>query len=174
MLSKTWRTARGEGLDVAVRKARRRLELFWQARAYQRWIREFDTITAGERAVMRNRLETFERRPLISVLMPVYNVDEAWLRKAVESVLRQSYPDWELCIADDHSTKPHIRPILNAYAAADRRIKVVFRETNGHISAASNTALELVEGEFTALLEPRKTRSDTHGRGVKGDAEMSV
>jgi len=85
--------------------------------------------------------------------MPVYDVEEKWLRLAIESVLAQSYPCWEFCIADDHSPSAHIRKVLDEYASRDDRIKVVYRHENGHISAASNSALELVTGEFTALLD---------------------
>src|SRR5690606_34127173 len=70
-----------------------------------------------------------------------------------ESVLAQIYPNWELCIADDASTAPHVRPLLERYAAKDSRIKVVYRSTNGHISRTSNDALKLSEGEFVALLD---------------------
>jgi len=91
--------------------------------------------------------------PLISVLMPVYNSPERWLRRAIDSVIEQTYPRWELCIADDHSPSPHVRAILAAYAARDARIKVVHRPANGHISASSNSALELATGTFTALLD---------------------
>lgn len=85
--------------------------------------------------------------------MPVYNVEEKWLRRAVESVLNQSYQNWELCIADDNSSLPHIKPILEEYSREDIRLKVVFRQKNGHISAASNSALKLATGDFIALLD---------------------
>ena len=91
--------------------------------------------------------------PLISVLMPVYDPPERWLRRAVGSVLAQTYPRWELCIANDASTHPAIRPLLDGYAARDPRIKVVHRPQNGHISAASNSALSLCTGDFTAMLD---------------------
>jgi GT2 family glycosyltransferase len=91
--------------------------------------------------------------PLISVLMPVFNPPERWLRRAIDSVLEQTYARWELCIADDASTAPHVRRILEKYASADARIKVVYRPVNGHISTASNSALGLATGEFTALLD---------------------
>jgi len=91
--------------------------------------------------------------PLISVLMPVYNPPERWLRRALESVRAQTYPRWELCIANDASTDPVTLPLLDGCAALDPRIKVVHRPQNGHISAASNSALELCTGEFTALLD---------------------
>ena len=85
--------------------------------------------------------------------MPVYNVEERFLRDAIGSVRAQIYPNWELCIADDASTEPHVRRVLEELAAQDARIRITFREKNGHISAASNTALEMVRGEFTALMD---------------------
>ncbi len=121
---------------------------------YAEWIRRYDTITDETRAIMRARIATFTRKPLIAVVMPTYNPKAEWLREAIESVRQQIYPHWELCIADDASTDPAIRPILESYAREDARIKVVFRESNGHISAASNSALELVNGgEYIALLD---------------------
>ena len=92
-------------------------------------------------------------KPVFSVLVPVYNTDERWLRRCLDSVLAQVYPYWELCIADDASTEPHIRDLLNEYMAKDSRVLVVFRQENGHISASSNSALELARGEFIALLD---------------------
>ena len=92
-------------------------------------------------------------KPVFSVLVPVYNTDERWLRRCLDSVLAQIYPYWELCIADDASTEPHIRDLLNEYTAKDSRVRVVFRQENGHISASSNSALELARGEFIALLD---------------------
>jgi GT2 family glycosyltransferase len=85
--------------------------------------------------------------------MPVYNTEERWLRRAIESVQAQVYSNWELCIADDASPKPHVRKVLEELAAQDPRIKVVFRASNGHISAASNSALELATGEFCAFVD---------------------
>jgi glycosyltransferase involved in cell wall biosynthesis len=85
--------------------------------------------------------------------MPVYNPKPEWLVEAIESVRKQIYQYWELCIADDASTDKRIRPILEHYAVEDPRIKVVFRDKNGHISAASNSALVLTTGEWVALMD---------------------
>ncbi|OQB40436.1 MAG: Chondroitin synthase [candidate division CPR1 bacterium ADurb.Bin160] len=97
--------------------------------------------------------KNFKYRPLISIITPVYNPDEKWLRSCIESVLKQSYDNWELCLADDCSTKPHVKKVLNEYSKKDKRIKVIFRSKNGHISRASNSALKLATGEFIALLD---------------------
>ncbi|MSU48863.1 MAG: glycosyltransferase [Opitutus sp.] len=120
---------------------------------YGAWVAAYDTLTPDDADRIRAKLATLTKRPLISVLMPVYNTPEKWLVAAIESVRRQLYDNWELCIADDASKTPHVRKILERYQKKDQRIKVVFRETNGHISAASNSALALAHGEFLALLD---------------------
>lgn len=91
--------------------------------------------------------------PLISLIVPVFNPSERHLREMIASVQGQSYGRWELCLADDASTAPHVRPVLEEFARADPRVRVVFRSTNGHIARASNTALTLARGRFVALLD---------------------
>lgn len=120
---------------------------------YPGWVRDFDTLTAEMRGRMAVGANRFDRKPLVSVVMPVYNPNPSWLEMAIASVSAQSYPHWELCIADDASTDSAIRPMLERYALEDQRIKVMFREQNGHISAASNSALTLAQGEWIALLD---------------------
>jgi glycosyltransferase involved in cell wall biosynthesis/cephalosporin hydroxylase len=120
---------------------------------YVEWVRRYDTLTVESRNKMREMQSQFDLQPLISVVMPTYNPKPEWLIEAIESVRNQIYPNWELCIADDASTDSAIRPILEGYATKDSRIKVVFREQNGHISAASNSALGVATGEWIALLD---------------------
>jgi glycosyltransferase involved in cell wall biosynthesis len=120
---------------------------------YSAWVAAYDTLTPESADKIRGKLAGLTRRPLISVLMPTYNTPEKWLVAAIESVRQQLYENWELCIADDASKEPHVRKILERYQRKDQRIKVVIRETNGHISAASNSALALAHGEFIALLD---------------------
>ena len=91
--------------------------------------------------------------PLLSVLMPTHDSDPRWLARAVASVRAQRYANWELCIADDASSEPAVREILRSLEPSDARIRVAYRSTRGHISAASNTALSLVRGPFVALLD---------------------
>jgi len=75
------------------------------------------------------------------------------MEEAIESVLRQVYDNWELCIADDASSNQNVRDLINDYVRKDKRIKAVLRDTNGHISRASNSALELASGELVAFLD---------------------
>jgi GT2 family glycosyltransferase len=91
--------------------------------------------------------------PLISVLVPVYDPEISFLNNCVRSVLCQTYSNWELCLADDCSSNPDIRETLREWATQDKRIKVVFREENGGISAATNSAAELATGDYFGFLD---------------------
>ncbi|HXV79371.1 MAG TPA: glycosyltransferase family 2 protein [Candidatus Binatia bacterium] len=126
---------------------------FQRAEEYWRWSKAFDTLTDRDRVAIKQHIGRLHYTPLISVIMPVYNTPEAWLRRAIESIRSQLYPNWELCIADDASSKPHVKSILQEYEAKDARIKVTFRDVNGHISAASNSAIEMARGDFIALVD---------------------
>jgi glycosyltransferase involved in cell wall biosynthesis len=123
-----------------------------QAEAYRVWVEKHDPGPIKLRGLAEEALH-FSYTPRFSILMPVYNLEEVWLRKAIDSVLAQVYPHWELCIADDASTKPHVKPTLQEYQERDKRIKVLYREENGHISAATNSALSLATGDFICLMD---------------------
>ena len=120
---------------------------------YAAWLRRYDLLDDERRAALRTRQGFFAVQPVISVVMPTYNPKPAWLVEVIESVRQQIYPHWELCIADDCSSNAEIRTILERYQREDSRIKVVFRSQNGHISAASNSAIEVATGEWIALLD---------------------
>ena len=120
---------------------------------YQEWIREYDTLTPENTWHIKQHIISMKRKPRISVIMPVYNPPLQFLEEAIQSVSQQIYPFWELCIADDASTDPDVHAMIRAYVDKDVRIKAIFREENGHISAASNSAMELVRNEFIALLD---------------------
>ena len=157
-ISKAWAVLKREGWDgvrrsVILHHSQVTNSVDFDRNDYAEWICRYDTLTDEARVTMRARIEFFPHRPLISVVMPVYNPPLNMLEDAIRSVQGQLYPYWELCIADDASTSKDIRPILERYAKEDSRIKVVFREKNGHISAASNSALQLANGKWVALLD---------------------
>jgi GT2 family glycosyltransferase len=122
-------------------------------REYTDWLVKFSMPTGGQREDMVKACQEFKYQPLVSFITPVYNTPEKYLREAIESVLAQIYPNWELCLANDASSLPHVCAVLDEYAVRDSRIKVIHRDSNGHISAASNSALSLAGGEFIALLD---------------------
>jgi GT2 family glycosyltransferase len=118
---------------------------------YRRWL-ALHTPGAAKLATMRRRSEAVGGGPVISLVMPVHNPDRAWLEAAIDSVLRQAYPHLELCIADDASTLAHVRVVLEL-AAADPRVRVLYRTEQGGIAAASNSALQVASGEFVGFID---------------------
>ncbi|WP_418139360.1 glycosyltransferase [Oceanimonas smirnovii] len=103
--------------------------------------------------VLQSQQPQWAYQPVISILLPVYNTPPALLTECIHSVTAQLYSNWQLCIADDASTKAETRQALQQLCAGDKRIKLVQRESNGHISAASNSALAVATGDYVALLD---------------------
>jgi O-antigen biosynthesis protein len=145
-----WRVVRTQGLRGLKQEL---LQFFDSNVSYRRWVARHDTLRDDDCAAIRMHVLAMTSRPLISVLVPTYNTQERWLRRAIESVREQLYPHWELCIADDASTASGVRRVMEEYSRLDPRIRVVFRDVNGHICAASNSALEIATGDFIALLD---------------------
>ena len=120
--------------------------------AYGQWLQQ-NGVRTSDLARMRDLAEILPLRPTISIVMATYDSRPDYLRAALDSVLAQAYPDWELCVADDASKDPGVVAILAEYAARDPRIRYVVRGSRGHISLASNAALELATGEFVGFLD---------------------
>ncbi|MHB8219260.1 MAG: glycosyltransferase family 2 protein [Acidimicrobiales bacterium] len=138
----------GEAQDAAVSSLD-----FPEDRRYSSWVALYDTIDDAARDAIRQRVEALDHLPLVSVILPVFNTPENYLRQAIESIRNQIYQNWELCIADDCSSAAWVPKVLEEYAALDPRIRMVRREVNGHISEASNTALEMARGTWIALFD---------------------
>jgi O-antigen biosynthesis protein len=128
-------------------------EVAWTDIRYGDWIELYDTVDDETRRALVAQVEEIPEPPLISVIFPVYNAPEEFLRQAIDSVRAQLYTKWELCIADDCSTLPHVAKVLDEYAALDDRILVHRRQANGHISACSNSAVALASGSWLCLMD---------------------
>lgn len=120
---------------------------------YAAWIKLYDTLSDSDRQAMINDMERWDDPPLISIIMPVFDPPLDLLREAIDSVLHQLYPHWELCIADDASGNPAVREYLKSVQRQHAQVRVLLRSENGHISAASNSALELARGRYIALMD---------------------
>jgi GT2 family glycosyltransferase len=120
--------------------------------AYARWL-EAHAPTTEALGAMADLAGRFAVRPRVSIVTPVYDPDEIWLRRAIESVQRQVYPEWELCLVDDASTRPHVRKVLEEYAEADPRIRVRTLSANLGIAGASNEGLGMASGDFVGFLD---------------------
>jgi GT2 family glycosyltransferase len=107
----------------------------------------------GRRRALVAQVEEIGEPPLVSIVFPVYNTPEEFLRQAIDSVRAQLYTKWELCIADDCSTLPHVAKVLDEYAALDERILVHRRQANGHISACSNSAVARPAAAWLCLMD---------------------
>src|SRR5689334_18387298 len=121
---------------------------------YARWITKHEPSTA---VLQKQRTTAFARRPTISLIVPTYNTPAEYLDEMIQSVLAQTYPHWELCVADGHSSVNWARPTLERYAQQDPRLRVTFLPANRGIADNTNAALALARGEFVALLD----RDDT-------------
>ncbi len=123
---------------------------------YEEWIAEFEA-PANELITLKS--SRFSYRPLVSILMPVFNTRPEELSAAINSVIAQSYSNWELCIADDGSMRPEIKKILSECANRHPNIKVSYLEQRRGIAAALNTTLGLASGAYVALLDHDDTLS---------------
>ena len=111
---------------------------------YRSWLDEQDADVSYQK---------FKYEPLISLIIPVYNVSRELLTECLESILKQSYQNFEICLADDCSTNEDTLEVLKEYEKKYKKIKVVYREKNGHISEASNSAIDIANGEFVGLVD---------------------
>ncbi len=116
----------------------------FQIKDYNKWI------DAVEEKPVYKKLSY---QPLISILIPTYNIGREYLSECIDSVLNQHYKNFEICLADDNSTSEETIETLKEYAKKDKRIRVVYRKENGHISKATNTALKMAKGEFVGLMD---------------------
>ena len=116
---------------------------------YDIWIRRH---LPSEKELEKQRRVKFSRNPKISIAVPAYRTPEKFLREMVDSVKNQTYPNWELCIADG-SMDGSLTQILKSLSAEDPRIRFVTLEENGGISGNTNKALEIAAGEFLSLLD---------------------
>jgi Glycosyl transferase family 2 len=119
----------------------------WHIRqsAYGRWITEVENPFCKALEVTSG--------PLISIVLATFNTHHPWLRQALESVLRQRYQHWQLCICDDASTDPGVVAIIEEYRRQDSRILLCRRSDNGGISAATNNALQMAQGQYIAFMD---------------------
>ncbi len=128
--------------------------------SYASWISAYDTIDDDARSQLVKRLSQLVDPPTISVLLPSYNTPRRYLADAVNSVLSQIYPHWELCIADDCSTEADTIEYLAEVESMDPRIRVERRGENGHISAALNSALAMSSGSWVTTLDHDDTLTE--------------
>ena len=121
--------------------------------SYDTWLAQEAARLDALQAEVPQRLARLPRQPLVSVVVPVFNTEPAMLDTMIASVLAQAYPHLELCLCDDASTRAATVVVLERHAAADDRVRVVRRASNGHIVRATNEAIAIARGEIIAFAD---------------------
>ncbi len=91
-------------------------------------------------------------KPRFSVVIPVYNTVTEQLVECFDSVIHQTYDNFELILVDDHSSWDNVRPVLQRYETHEK-VRVIYRETNGHISIATNDGIRVADGDFIVFMD---------------------
>jgi GT2 family glycosyltransferase len=121
---------------------------------YPYWWKRYIEPSEADYRRMTSLANDFALKPKFSFVMPVYNPPVEFLEACIDSMLAQNYTDFEICIADDCSPNPEIAETLQRYEAEyGDRVKICYRPRNGHISAASNSALALATGDYVVLVD---------------------
>lgn len=144
----TWRNIaravevwKDEGLASLIYKFKK---LSKQKSIYEEWIQQ------NEADILKT--DKLEWYPKISVVVPVYNVDDSMLVECIESVRKQTYSNWELCLVDDCSTMENVGKTLKLYEH-EEKIKIAYHTKNEHISKTTNDGISMATGEFIGLMD---------------------
>lgn len=120
---------------------------------YRLWVQRYDRKDAAYLKGLIGRAQGFTEMPLLSIVMPTYSPNLGFLAKAIDSVLAQTYPHWELCICDDASPTLDAQTLVQSYMAQDTRIRFVRGERNSGIAGATNQAIALASGDWVCFLD---------------------
>ncbi|MBN1445117.1 MAG: glycosyltransferase [Candidatus Omnitrophica bacterium] len=143
-IKKTFITIKQQGLRPLAKKISVEVQSF---NTYKAWIEQ-----NGNKAISYQKNTKFAYAPRISIIITVFNPPLRILKSTLNSVLNQTYANWELCIADARSNN-NVKKILEEYAKKDARIKVVFLEENKGIAGNLNEALKIASGEFIGFVD---------------------
>ena len=128
---------------VVLKRGNNFSNLYTNQKAYLKWIDEQETI---------EEYKKLKYNPKFSFIVPVYNVSKKLLTECIDSLLNQSYDNFEICICDDNSTNIETLNTLKDYEKKDK-IKIKYRSKNGMISSSSNDAIKLSDGDFIVLVD---------------------
>lgn len=113
----------------------------------------YEAYIPDEKELERQRKHHFDYEPLISVAVPAFRTPEKFLIQMIESLLAQTYRNWELCIANGSPEDEAMKRVLQEYTGRDSRIRVCDLTENKGIAGNTNAALEMARGEFVGLLD---------------------
>ena len=113
----------------------------------------YEAYIPDEAELEKQRHHRFSSAPLISVAVPAYRTPETFLRQMIDSLLAQTYGNWELCIANGSPDDEQMKQVLAEYTQRDSRIRVQELKENLGIAGNTNAALAMTEGEFAGILD---------------------
>lgn len=117
---------------------------------YEEWLRRHEP---SKIRLYQQKRKKFARMPKISIVVPLYRTPEEYLREMLDSVRRQSYQNWELCLSDGSGEDSPITEILKEYTKKDSRIQVKNNKKQLHISDNTNVALDMATGDYIAFMD---------------------
>ena len=149
---------RSNGIHTVIRKSLIKLEALSKGDGlYQTWLKE-NRVTKKE--MNQQRKTVFQENIKFSLVVPLYKTDKYLLKALVDSVLAQTYSNWELCLSDGSGADSPIRSILEEYQKKDPRIKVVFNEKQLQISDNTNAAIGIATGNYIAFADHDDTLAE--------------
>lgn len=113
---------------------------------YQAYVPDQETLEAQKK-------HKFDYRPLISIAVPAYQTPVEFLKQMIESLISQTYPEWELCIANASPDNEEMQRVLADYSAKDSRVRFCNLKENLGIAENTNRAFSMAKGEFMGLLD---------------------
>lgn len=117
---------------------------------YSKWLKKH---LPTKKELEQQRKTRFEWQPKFSVVVPLYKTPEKYLRALVESLKRQTYPNWELCLSDGSGPNSPLTEILQKLQEEDPRIRVISNEKTLKISENTNAAIQAATGDFIVFAD---------------------
>lgn len=145
-----WDFFRENGLKALIVKSRHKLQGIDNDYDYAEW---WELTKPTEEELAAQREETFAYMPKFSIVIPVYRTPEKFLREMIDSIVEQTYGNWELCIADGSPAGQSVEKILKKYAAKDSRIRYQVLGENRGIAGNTNAAMEMADGDYIVLAD---------------------
>ncbi len=141
---------RENGLRALLVKSRHKLQGIDNDYEYGEW---YEKTKPTQEELEAQRHTVFENSPLLSVVIPAYKTPERYLRAMLDSILAQTYANWELCVADGSPRGQSLEPVLKRYAQKDSRVRYTILGENLGISGNTNAALDMAKGDFVILAD---------------------
>lgn len=138
------------GLRALILKSTHKLKGLDNDYDYREW---YELTRPKEAELLKQRETQFEYEPKMSIVVPAYRTPEKYLRELLDSVLAQTYSNWEVCVADGSPGGSGCERLLRQYAQKDIRFKYVMLGENKGIAGNTNAALEMAKGDYIALVD---------------------